>query len=252
VEDLQGQGAFGYVFRCRRDSELVAVKVIKNRPNYFNAALSEIHLLQLLNKAQAERGVEVLVRMHECFVYRRHLCIVFELLGCNLYDMLRHRGHRGLPLRLVRSICAQLLCALELLGSRGVVHCDLKPENVLLVGGASVERCTHVRLIDLGSAMRLKPDTKGQPQRRQTYVQSRFYRAPEVLIGAPFSLPIDMWSLGCICAELVLGTPLFAGESEFHQLLHIARLRGQLPGAHAARRPEHAPLLPRAPAAARG
>lgn len=83
--------------------------------------------------------------MHEYFVFRRHLCLLFELLGCDLYDALRQRAHRGLQLAHVRHVSAQLLEALDLLGSKGVMHCDLKPENVLLVGGD----LGRIKLIDL-------------------------------------------------------------------------------------------------------
>jgi dual specificity tyrosine-phosphorylation-regulated kinase 2/3/4 len=85
-----------------------------------------------------------------------------------------------------------------------LIHCDLKPENILL----KQENKSGIKIIDYGSSCFMG-------QRIYTYIQSRFYRAPEIILGVPYTTAIDMWSFGAIIAELYTGFPLFPGESEF-------------------------------------
>lgn len=105
--------------------------------------------------------------------------------------------------------------ALTGLSRARIVHCDLKPENVLL----STTRNTKIKLIDFGSAC-------FEDHTVYTYIQSRFYRSPEVLFGIPYNKAIDIWSFGCICAELFLGLPIFPGGSEFDQVSRIVGVIG--------------------------
>ena len=102
----------------------------------------------------------------------------------------------------------QILHALLFLGQNSIVHCDIKPENIMLKDPNK----TGVRLIDLGSSCY-------EPDQFYTYIQSRFYRAPEIIFGIRYTLAIDMWSFGLVLAELLTGYPLFPGESEEEQLL---------------------------------
>jgi len=99
-----------------------------------------------------------------------------------------------------------------------VVHCDLKPENILLCK----ENKSGIKVVDLGSGT-LEKD------QYYTYIQSRYYRAPEVILGIRYSPAIDVWSLGCILYELYSGRPLFTGEDELDQLACIAEVRGPAP-----------------------
>ncbi|KAK3103657.1 hypothetical protein FSP39_020812 [Pinctada imbricata] len=99
-----------------------------------------------------------------------------------------------------------------------IIHCDLKPENILL----KQQGRSGIKVIDFGSSCY-------EHQRIYTYIQSRFYRAPEVILGAKYGMPIDMWSLGCILAELLTGYPLFPGEDEGDQLACIIELEGMPP-----------------------
>jgi dual specificity tyrosine-phosphorylation-regulated kinase 2/3/4 len=95
------------------------------------------------------------------------------------------------------------LQALKYLRDENVIHCDLKPENILL---KSPDK-SGIKVIDFGSSC-------FSNERIYTYIQSRFYRAPEIILGIPYTTAIDMWSFGCILAELYTGFPLFPGESE--------------------------------------
>lgn len=145
-----------------------------------------------------------IVKMLDFFVYRKHLCIAFEILSVNLYDVLKQNGFRGLSTLLIRNLIEQIVRALQCLRKARIIHCDLKPENVLL----STTRTTQVKLIDFGSAC-------FEGHIVYTYIQSRFYRSPEVLFGLPYSSAIDIWSLGCICAELYIGLPVLSVVSLF-------------------------------------
>lgn len=215
IVDRLGHGTFGQVLKCStKDDRHIALKVIKNKPAYFQQGLIEVKILQLLNQSYDLR----VVKMSDYFVYRKHLCIVFELLSVNLYDVIKHNSFRGLPFNMVRSIVDQLTRVLVCLKLSNVIHCDLKPENILL----TTKKNTKIKLIDFGSAA-------FQGQQVYTYIQSRFYRSVDVILGIlPFTPAIDMWSLGCIVAELFLGLPLFPGNSEFDQLNRIVDLLGPI------------------------
>ncbi|CAD7929639.1 unnamed protein product [Amoebophrya sp. A120] len=191
----------------------VALKIIKNKPAYFHQALVEVRILKMLNEKYDEESR--IVRMLDFFVYRKHLCIAFEILSVNLYDVLKQNGFRGLSTLLIRNLVEQIVRALQCLRKARIIHCDLKPENVLL----STTRTTNIKLIDFGSAC-------FEGHIVYTYIQSRFYRSPEVLLGLPYSSAIDLWSLGCICAELFIGLPIFPGCSEYDQVKRITEVCG--------------------------
>ncbi|KAG7392865.1 hypothetical protein PHYPSEUDO_014352 [Phytophthora pseudosyringae] len=218
-----GHGSFGQVVNCldHRTRKQVAVKIIRNRRKYRDQALVEVQLLAQLQRAAAacEEKPHV-VRMEEYFHFRDHVCIAFEVLGMNLYDFLKLRYFHGIPMSSVRTVGTQLVQSLAFLKQQQIVHCDLKPENVLLDASAltgdtrSTGVVENVTLIDFGSSY-----LEGAPM--FTYIQSRFYRSPEVLLGHTYSGAIDMWSFACILVELHTGHPIFAGENEREQFACI-------------------------------
>ena len=218
VLDSLGAGTFGQVVKCRdlESGELVAIKVIKNHPAYHHQARIEVSILQLLHGRGG--GDEHIVQLADYFSHCRHLCLVFELLHMNLYELLKQNNFRGLSTSLLRLFLGQLLQALQALRHSGIIHCDIKPENVLLVSLHSGQ----VKLIDFGSAC-------ADGRTVYSYIQSRFYRAPEVVLGCAYGPAIDMWSLGAVAAELFLGLPLFPGASEFNLLQRITDALGPLP-----------------------
>ena len=122
-------------------------------------------------------------------------------------------------MKLIRKYAQQILYALKVLRHHSIIHCDLKPENILLTDSKK----TRVKLIDFGSSC-------FSAERIYTYIQSRFYRAPEIMLGVPYTTAIDIWSLGCILAELYTGFPIFPGESEPEQMDLIMEVNG-LPSA---------------------
>src|ERR1700760_1829015 len=156
-----------------------------------------------------------MINFTQHFYFRGHLCISTELLGINLYEFIKAYEFKGFPLALIRRFTKQILSALILLKSKRVIHCDLKPENILLAHPMHSE----IKVIDFGSSC-------FENEKVYTYIQSRFYRSPEVILGMSYGIPIDMWSLGCILAELYTGYPIFPGENEQEQLACIMEIFG--------------------------
>ena len=152
------------------------------------------------------------------FEYHNHLCLVFELLSIDVFTLLSQLNFEGLSLRLVRLYTKQILDCLAFLDTLQpkVIHCDLKPENILLIRSNNRDR---IKVIDFGSSCL-------ENERIFTYIQSRYYRSPEVILGNPYTNAIDMWSLGCIMMELLSGVPLFSGDHESQTIYQISTCLG--------------------------
>uniref|UniRef100_A0A8C1XC54 non-specific serine/threonine protein kinase n=1 Tax=Cyprinus carpio TaxID=7962 RepID=A0A8C1XC54_CYPCA len=221
VLEFLGRGTFGQVAKCwkRGTNEIVAIKILKNHPSYARQGQIEV---SILNRLSAENADEFnFVRSYECFQQKGHTCLVFEMLEQNLYDFLKHSKFSPLPLRHIRPILQQVATALMKLKSLGLIHADLKPENIMLVD--PIRQPYRVKVIDFGSASHVSKAVCS------TYLQSRYYRAPEIILGLPFCEAIDMWSLGCVIAELFLGWPLYPGASEYDQIRYISQTQGLPP-----------------------
>lgn len=134
ILDVLGQGTFGQVVKCQnlKTQEVVAVKVVKNKTAYFNQSMMEVSVLDLLNGRMDKNDDHHILRLKDTFIHRQHLCLVFELLSVNLYELIKQNQFRGLSTTLVRVFAQQLLNALCLLSKAKLIHCDLKPENILL------------------------------------------------------------------------------------------------------------------------
>ncbi|XP_062185035.1 dual specificity protein kinase YAK1 homolog isoform X2 [Phragmites australis] len=222
VKEMLGQGTFGQVVKCwdTETNDYVAVKVIKNQPAFYHQAIMEVSLLRTLNQRFDPDDQHNIVRMLDYLSFQNHLCIAFEMLGQNLYELLKRNHLRGLKVIYVRAFSKQILDAMVVMRDAGIIHCDLKPENILLA--PSVATAAAVKVIDFGSAC-LEGKTV------YSYIQSRYYRSPEVLLGYPYTTAIDMWSFGCIVAELFIGLPLFPGASEYDVLLRMMKILGGQP-----------------------
>jgi len=223
IDSLIGKGSFGQVVKAYDEVEQsqVAIKIIKNKKPFLQQAQIEYKLLEMMNRADAEDKYHV-VKLKNHFMWRNHLCLVFELLSYNLYDLLRNTNFRGVSLNLTRKFAQQIATALLFLSSPElkIIHCDLKPENILLCN----PKRSAIKIVDFGSSCQIG-------QRIYQYIQSRFYRSPEVLFGIAYDLAIDMWSLGCILVEMHTGEPLFSGANEVDQVNKIVEVLG-LPPKH--------------------
>ncbi|XP_061927396.1 homeodomain-interacting protein kinase 2 isoform X27 [Apis cerana] len=218
VLEFLGRGTFGQVVKCwkKGTNEIVAIKILKNHPSYARQGQIEVSILSRLSQENADEFN--FVRAYECFQHKSHTCLVFEMLEQNLYDFLKQNKFSPLPLKYIRPILQQVLTALLKLKQLGLIHADLKPENIMLVD--PVRQPYRVKVIDFGSASHVSKAVCN------TYLQSRYYRAPEIILGLPYCEAIDMWSLGCVVAELFLGWPLYPGSSEYDQIRYISQTQG--------------------------
>jgi serine/threonine-protein kinase PRP4 len=159
------------------------------------------------------------VRLLSSFEYRNHLCLVFESLHMNLREILKKFGRNiGINLTAVRAYAKQLFIALKHLRNCGVLHCDIKPDNMLVNDTMNV-----LKLCDFGSAM-FAGENEITP-----YLVSRFYRAPEIILGLPYDHALDVWSVGCCLYELYSGKMLFPGHTNNDMLRLHMELKGSFP-----------------------
>ncbi|KFX87868.1 hypothetical protein V490_07975 [Pseudogymnoascus sp. VKM F-3557] len=216
IIDILGKGSFGQVVRCidHKTGGLVAIKIIRNKKRFHQQALVEVNILQKLREWDPTNR-HSMVNFTQSFYFRGHLCLSTELLDMNLYEFIKYNGFKGFSLKLIRRFTKQLLGSLLLLKMHKVIHCDLKPENILLAHPMHSE----IKVIDFGSSC-------FENEKVYTYIQSRFYRSPEVILGMSYGIAIDMWSVGCILAELYTGYPIFPGENEQEQLACIMEVFG--------------------------
>jgi serine/threonine protein kinase len=146
--------------------------------------------------------------MYDAFSFSGHYSMVFESLGPSLYDFLKRQKYQPFPIACVRDFAKQLLETLEFLHSFRLIHTDLKPENVLLLNGRevsykgySIPECTRIKVIDFGGATY-------DNEKKSSVVNTRQYRAPEVILGVGWSMPSDLWSVGklaCVVLNNVSG-----------------------------------------------
>ncbi|KAK2189917.1 hypothetical protein NP493_94g05018 [Ridgeia piscesae] len=168
VLEFLGRGTFGQVVKCwkKGTNEIVAIKILKNHPSYARQGQIEVSILSRLSQENADEFN--FVRAHECFQHKNHTCLVFEMLEQNLYDFLKQNKFKPLPLKSIRPITQQVLTALLKLKNLGLIHADLKPENIMLVD--PVRFPFRVKVIDFGSASHVSKAVCS------TYLQSRYYR----------------------------------------------------------------------------
>ncbi|KAI3748853.1 hypothetical protein L6452_12243 [Arctium lappa] len=222
VAEYLGSAAFSKVVLARdlQTGIDVCLKIIKNDKDFFDQSLDEIKLLKLVNKHDPADEHHIL-RLYDYFYFQEHLFIVCELLRANLYEFQKYNRESGgepyFTLTRLQVITRQCLEALDYLHGLGIIHCDLKPENILI---KSYSRC-EIKIIDLGSSC-------FQNDKLSLYVQSRSYRAPEVIIGLPYDQKVDLWSLGCILAELSSGDVLFPNDDLVFLLARVIGMLGPI------------------------
>jgi len=230
--EVLGQAAFSTALQCvdltavededdNERSQWVCLKVIKNSKDFFDQSLDEIKLLQYINSKGNPHEHNVL-QMIDYFYCKEHLFIVSELLRENLYEFQKYIRESGgveyfTPNRLKR-IMKQILEALVYIHNLNLLHCDIKPENIVI---KSYSRC-DVKLIDFGSSCFVTDHLT-------SYIQSRSYRAPEVILGMEYNYGIDIWSLGGVLAEMHTAYVLFQNDSIASMLCRIEGILGPYP-----------------------
>ncbi|KAG6505081.1 hypothetical protein ZIOFF_037429 [Zingiber officinale] len=217
AERVVGTGSFGIVFqaKCLETGETVAIKKVLQDRKYKNRELQLMRSMDHSNVISLKHCFFSTTSKDELF-----LNLVMEYVPETLYRVLRHYSSvsQRMPLFYVKLYTYQLFRGLAYIHTvPGICHRDVKPQNVL------VDPHTHqVKLCDFGSAKVL---VKGEPN--ISYICSRYYRAPELIFGAiEYGTSIDIWSAGCVLAELLLGQPLFPGESAVDQLVEVIKVLG--------------------------
>lgn len=215
-----GNGSFGVVFQARqlgvpKHLEDIAIKKVLQDKRFKNRELQIMRLVKHPNVvdlraffySNGEKKDEV------------YLNLVLEYVPETVYRTSRHyvKLKQPIPNLQIKLYMYQLLRSLAYIHSVGICHRDIKPQNLLLNPSTGI-----LKLCDFGSAKILVP---GEPN--VSYICSRYYRAPELIFGATnYSTNIDIWSTGCVMAELMLGQPLFPGESGIDQLVEIIKVLG--------------------------
>ncbi|KAH8117641.1 kinase-like domain-containing protein [Phellopilus nigrolimitatus] len=218
-----GKGMFANVVRARilqgdanEVGKEVAIKIVRSQESMFKAGLKEAQILNKLKQADPEDKKHV-VRLERTFEHRGHLCLVFESLSMNLRDVVKRFGKDvGLNIQAVRAYTHQLFLAMSLLRKCNIMHADIKPDNIL-----ANEQKTVLKVCDLGSA------SDASENEITPYLVSRFYRAPEIIMGVPYDCSLDIWSIGCTLYELYTGKILFPGRSNNQMLLLMMELKGR-------------------------
>ena len=218
-----GDAAFSTAVQCMdiKEKRLVCIKIIKNNKDYFDQSIDEIKLLRYIN-ANGDPDKKYFLRVYDYFYYKEHLMIVSELLKDNLYDFYKYLTDNNnteyFSVERIQKLTKQILICLEFIHDLKIIHCDLKPENILM---KSITDAT-CKVIDFGSSCFVHDHLSA-------YIQSRSYRAPEVILGCRYDYKIDMWSLGCILAEIYTGNVLFQNDSIQSMLARIIGICGPIP-----------------------
>jgi len=227
VDGILGSGSFATVFRAVHDgaeNRPVALKCLKNDKEKVDAGLGEARI-QALIRLHDPHGRRHIVRLLDCFYYREHLFLVYECLNASVLAHYMHLETLGPRARAeywhagsIGALSIQMLDALAFLASLGITHCDVKTANICIV---NAERRIF-KLIDFGSVV-LTYDA------HMSYLQSRWYRAPEVILGLSWTPKIDVWSLGCVAIELAFGFLPFQFASTDLVLAAHKATRGPFP-----------------------
>jgi len=247
MEDLLGEGTYGKVFKARnrRTGQTVAMKKMKlmeavQEEGIPSTALREVALLKELNH-------ENIVRLEEVFCTPKKLVLVFEFVEKDLKKYMRSLGQPLTP-AVIKSLTYQLCRGTEFCHANRIIHRDIKPQNLLIErldrhdGGR-----VRLKIADFGLARAFT-----NPVPKYTHeVVTVWYRPLEILLGgAIYSVPVDLWSIGCVVAEMASGAPLFAGDSEIDTVFKIFQKLGtptaeQWPGL--AELPDFKPTFPKWP-----
>jgi len=257
-----GKGSYGVVLECfdHKLGRPIAMKVYKRREVEAASAQKELDVvrracpspdatvvlggvtgipglergtvtepLYTAQQALSVRCSSQVVELLANFRWRGHVCVALELLHQNVYSFLKQNSYQ-LDVRAVVPLVHGVLQGLLVLHAKGVVHADVKPENILLTiatppNARLAVSDLRVKLIDFGTSR-----IRGQDP-PAWYIQSRYYRAPEVMLDLPYDAKIDVFSVGAMVFELIVGNPLFAGTNELEQLYRLTELLGPPPPA---------------------
>lgn len=240
VQSTLGKGMFSGVARAIdiTTKNSVAIKMMRNNDALRKGGYVEIAILEKLNQADPENRKHI-VKFERHFEHKGHLCLAFENLSLNLREVLRKFGNNvGINLPATRAYAHQMFVALAHMRKCTIIHADIKPDNILvsfpsvpiarpLTNSIQVNESRNVlKICDLGTAID-RSDAATAHNEITPYLVSRFYRAPEIILGMPYDYSVDMWSIGCTLYELYTGKILFTGDSNNQMLKAIMEIRGK-------------------------
>jgi serine/threonine protein kinase len=232
-----GLGTFGKVFQCKdkKYNDIVAVKVIRSIKKYARSAKLEAKILNTVYDNQKQFKHRFCVKLYSQFKYNNHVCLVFEPLGMSVYDFIKRNDYTGFKLNDVKNMSKQLISAMEFLHSMNLIHTDLKLENILFINDSSDKiinndgkeyyqiRNSNIKIIDFGGT------TYDNDRSKSTIINTRQYRGPEVTLEVGWSFPSDMWSVGCMIAEIYSGELLFYTHDNLEHLCQMEHCIGKFP-----------------------
>ncbi|CAN8102946.1 unnamed protein product [Discula destructiva] len=224
IQSSLGKGMFSGVARATDviTKKLVAIKIMRNNDALKKGGFTEIAILEKLNAADPENKKHI-VKFERWFEHKGHLCMAFENLSLNLREVLKKFGNNvGINLVATKAYARQIFLSLAHMRKCSIIHADLKPDNILVN-----EQRNILKICDLGTAID-RSDAATAHNELTPYLVSRFYRAPEIILGVPYDYSIDMWSIGCTLYELYTGKILFTGDSNNQMLRAIIEVRGKL------------------------
>ncbi|KAM3138802.1 hypothetical protein pb186bvf_009005 [Paramecium bursaria] len=202
-----GKGVFGNVCKALKNGQEFAIKFLRQEEIFQKSGDKERQIIKQLNDSDKNNRRHI-IRLIESFEFKKHICLVFESMDMNLREAIKVYGQgKGLGLDAIRSYAMQLFLALAKCKELGIIHADLKPDNILISKDTK-----QLKLCDFGTAFTVEEATLVE------YLVSRYYRAPEILIGYQYDTSIDMWSAGCTFYELYTGQFLFPGETNNEML----------------------------------
>ncbi|XP_062385268.1 cyclin-dependent kinase 6 [Sardina pilchardus] len=209
-----GEGAYGKVYKARdlnNGGRFVALKRVRVQTEEEGMPLSTIREVAVLRQLESFEHPNVVRLFDVCTVSRTDretkLTLVFEHVDQDLTTYLEKAPDPGVPPETIKDMMYQLLQGLDFLHSHRVVHRDLKPQNILVTSGG------QIKLADFGLAR-----IYSFQMALTSVVVTLWYRAPEVLLQSSYATPVDLWSVGCIFAEMFRRRPLFQGKSDVDQL----------------------------------
>lgn len=207
-----------------RKDHVVSIKVLHT--TYFPIGSQEADIMLEINQDDPFAYVPI-VKLLNVFSFDDHYCLTFDLLNPEpITDHFKQLGiskEQSLPV--IRDVTLKLLSVTGFLSRVNILHADLKPDNILLGSGKDL---SGLKVVDFGNAIRCIHDELSLYY-TDYELQTLIYRAPEVTVGLHFGLAVDMWSIGCIIAELYFGQPLFLGRNKEEVLEKVTQILGPLP-----------------------
>tara|TARA_B100001057_G_C22718355_1_gene898669 strand:- start:70 stop:1050 length:981 start_codon:yes stop_codon:yes gene_type:complete len=206
ILEKMGKGTFGTVYSYLLEEKKYAIKKIKNESKYITCAKFEINVLSYLNQYKIKKNIKdfPIIDFNGYFIDNKIYFLVFELLDYNLYQYNRI-FREEIDENIIDSISYDLALGLSYI-HKHFIHMDLKMENIMIN-----YKTKNIKIIDFGSSQK----KVNIFQKKYFYVQTRYYRSPEIFFNLEdYNEKIDIWSYGCIIAELLINKPLFNGKTK--------------------------------------